>query len=222
MSTRPTVPCGRWCLADALATPCTQTNSAQVQRPSSRPQRQAVWCLPGAWVEAGGVYHASTVAGRPGARAPGRHHTAGRSVQRGRLNRVASIDGRALADAFRVARVVHAPPFFGWASCGRAGGAAQSPARLRHTRQPRLTGTGVPRCGSRARRWSRHARSGSRWVDDLAHGPSGARRPREGIACMSRHANVRACRKLGGVGRERQWRDATLIGRTGRPVSTAT
>ncbi len=94
--------------------PCTQTNSAQVKRPSSRPQRQAGWCLPGAWVEtghaalpgpgqsrrqptasraqtarksaseAGGVYHASTVAGRLGARAPGRHRTAGRSVQRGR------------------------------------------------------------------------------------------------------------------------------------------
>ncbi len=94
--------------------PCTQTNSAQVKRPSSRTQRQAVWCLPGAWVEtghaalpgpgqsrrqptasraqtarksaseAGGVYHASTVAGRLGARAPGRHRTAGRSVQRGR------------------------------------------------------------------------------------------------------------------------------------------
>ena len=91
-----------------------QTNSAQVKRPSSRLQRQAVRCLPGAWVEtghaalpgpgqsrtqaaasgaqtprksasqAGGAYHASTVAGRPGARAPGRHHTAGRSVQRGR------------------------------------------------------------------------------------------------------------------------------------------
>ncbi len=33
--------------------PCTQTNSAQVKRPSSRTQRQAVWCLPGAWVETG-------------------------------------------------------------------------------------------------------------------------------------------------------------------------
>ncbi len=94
--------------------PCTQTNAAQVSRPSSRPQRQAVWCLPGAWVEtghaalpgpgqsrrqptasraqtsrksaseAGGVYHASTVAGRLGARAPGRHHAASRSAQTGR------------------------------------------------------------------------------------------------------------------------------------------
>ncbi len=55
MSTRPTarslVPGGGGC--GRVATPCTQTNSAQVKRPWSRPQRQAVRCLPGAWVETG-------------------------------------------------------------------------------------------------------------------------------------------------------------------------
>ncbi len=37
---------GAWCGRRSRPRPCAQTNSAQVNRPWSRTQRQAVWCLP--------------------------------------------------------------------------------------------------------------------------------------------------------------------------------
>ncbi len=59
--------------------PCPGRNKSRRQPTASRTQTPREFAS-----QAGGVYHASTVAGRLGARAPGRHHAAGRSTQRGR------------------------------------------------------------------------------------------------------------------------------------------